>query len=133
MTSRRVQLSRFDNARCPWSNVDDGQSVSVVEDPAVVDMEDDEEEEDDEDDEDEDENGHGTRVGGALDVERPVRVDRNPFTDRGSRVETAAVMCIAPTSTSPSAIPASSTAACTSSVMRMNSRRRSVWNVRWIV
>ena len=37
------------------------------------------------------------------------------------------------TSASPSLIPASSTASCTSSVIRTNSRRRSVLKVRWIV
>ena len=50
-----------------------------------------------------------------------------------SLIHTAAVMCMAPTSTIPSLMPASSTASCTSSVIRMNSRRRSVLNVRWIV
>jgi hypothetical protein len=48
-------------------------------------------------------------------------------------IQTAAVMCIAPTSASPSAMPASSTAAWTSSVIRISSRRLSVLNVRWIV
>jgi hypothetical protein len=37
--------------------------------------------------------------------------------------QTPAVMCIAETSTMPSSIPASSTAARTSSVMRISSRR----------
>ena len=50
-----------------------------------------------------------------------------------SLIHTAAVMCIAPTSAMPSLMPASSTAAWTSSVIRMNSRRRSVLKVRWIV
>jgi hypothetical protein len=45
-------------------------------------------------------------------------------------IQTPAVMCIAETSTIPSLIPASRTANSTSSVMRTNSRRCSVWKVR---
>jgi hypothetical protein len=40
-----------------------------------------------------------------------------------------AVMCIAETNTIPSAMPASSTAACTSSVIRISSRRSVVLKV----
>jgi hypothetical protein len=47
-----------------------------------------------------------------------------------SLTHTPAVMCIAETSTIPSVTPDSSTAAWTSSVMRTNSRRRSVLKVR---
>ena len=47
-----------------------------------------------------------------------------------SLIHTPAVMCIAHTSAIPSAIPASRTASATSSVIRTNSRRRSVLNVR---
>ncbi len=46
-----------------------------------------------------------------------------------SLIQTAAVMCMADTSASPSAMPASSTALWTSSVRRTNSRLRSVLNV----
>jgi hypothetical protein len=50
-----------------------------------------------------------------------------------SFTHTPAVMCMADTSAMPSAMPASSTAVCTSSVMRTNSRRRSVLKVRYTV
>jgi hypothetical protein len=43
--------------------------------------------------------------------------------------QTAAVMCIAETRTIPSFTPDSSTALCTSPVIRTNSRRSSVLNV----
>ena len=46
-----------------------------------------------------------------------------------SFTQTPAVMCIAETSAMPSAIPASSTAAWTSSVMRTNARRSGVLKV----
>ena len=46
-----------------------------------------------------------------------------------SFTQTAAVMCIAETSTIPSDTPEASTAACTFSVIRTNSRRPSVLNV----
>jgi hypothetical protein len=46
-----------------------------------------------------------------------------------SFTQTPAVMCMAETSAIPSLIPASSTACCTSSVIRTNSRRLSVLNV----
>ena len=47
--------------------------------------------------------------------------------------QTAAVMCMAETSTIPSATPEESTALCTFSVMRMNSRRSSVLKVMYSV
>jgi hypothetical protein len=46
-----------------------------------------------------------------------------------SFTQTPAVMCIAETNAMPSAMPASSIAACTSSVIRISSRRSWVSNV----